>query len=221
MAFHYQSWRGFETSPDSTSPGRAQNLGWGMDTQKKTPLLFLAHLKDFTVGVQNWWSMAAPRTRRRLRDYLAEGRGHQIQLPHPQFLGEKEEENPRDGQSPREGWKSSRSRAWHRTLSPPVQRACPFSAPQLPTAAIHGRFSQCRGSRGPLGGQWSHARILGTCPLWPGSTKPPAGAASSPSQWDSDKWSTATRSVLQEVDKAGREDSGAGAIALDEADLEV
>lgn len=59
---------------------------------------------------------------------------------------------------------------------PPAQRACPFSAPQLPTAAIHGWFSQCRGSLGPLGGQWSHARILGTCPLWPGSTKPPAGS---------------------------------------------
>lgn len=30
--------------------------------------------------------MAAPRMRRRLHNYLAEGRGYQIQLPHPKFL---------------------------------------------------------------------------------------------------------------------------------------
>lgn len=50
---------------------------------------------------------------------------------------------------------------------------------------------------------------------------PQQGAASSPSQWDSDKWATTTRSVLQEVDEAGREDSGAGAIALNEADPDL
>lgn len=64
-------------------------------------------------------------------------------------------------------------------------------------------------------GSWAHV------PCGLALPSPQQGAASSPSQWDSDKWATPTQSVLQEVDEAGGEDSGAGAIALNEADLGV
>ena len=61
---------------------------------------------------------------------------------------------------------------------------------------------------------------------------PGAGAVPEPSLADGElprvpaertgiKGATATQSVLQEVDEAGWEDSGAGAVALDEADLGV
>lgn len=117
--WHFTTTFGEALKQPQTPPVQAAAPTWGGGRmQKKTPLLVLAHSKGFTVGVQNWWSMAAPRMR--LHDYLAEGEGHQIQLPHALFLGEKEEENPRDGQSPWEGWKSTRSRGWHRNLSAPV-----------------------------------------------------------------------------------------------------
>lgn len=77
-----------------------------------------------------------------------------------------------------------------------------------------GRWAPLEGN-GLTPGSWAHV------PCGLALPSPEQGAASSPSQWDSDKWTTATWSVLQEVDKAGREDSGAGAIALNEADLGV
>lgn len=77
-----------------------------------------------------------------------------------------------------------------------------------------GLWAPLEGS-GLMPGSWAHVPCGLALPILQ------QGAASSPSQWDSDKWTTPTQSVLQEVDKAGREDSGAGAISLDEADLGV
>lgn len=132
-----------------TPPVQAAPRTWGGDGHKKLPSPISCPSQRLHIwgAGGGWGSMAAPRLR--LYDCLAEGGGHQTQPPQPQFLAEKEEENPRGGQNPREGRKSSRSRGWHRNLSPPVQRACPFSAPQLPTAAIQRWFSQSKGGSGP------------------------------------------------------------------------
>lgn len=86
--------------------------------------------------------MTTSRIRRRLHDYLAEGRGHQIQLPHLQFLAEKEKENPRDRQSPWEGRRATGAgtgteTSAHSTVSMSILCS------RLPTTTTsHGRFSQ-------------------------------------------------------------------------------
>lgn len=100
--------------------------------------------------------------------------------PHPQFLAEKEKENPRDRQSPQEGRRAKGTGAGTET-QPSRAASTSMLCSSAPHCLHHGWPFQFSGALGPLGGQWSHARILGTRPLWPGSTLPQQGAASSPS----------------------------------------
>lgn len=67
--------------------------------------------------------------------------------------------------------------------------------------------------------RWSHTRVSGTCPSWPRLCLATSGELPQVlAKGTGTKGATATQSVLQEVDEAGWEDTGAGAITLDEAD---
>lgn len=112
--------------------------GVGGGHKKPLPLLFLAHPKGFTVGVQK--EAGSP--------WLPPGQGGGF-ITIWQRVGDTPSPVPcREGKRKPKEWaeptgrtEEQREQGWHRNLSPPGQRACPFSASQLPTATIHGWFS--------------------------------------------------------------------------------
>lgn len=211
MAFCSQFW------------GPLKHSGAPQDEVTKSPFLTPVHPKRFTVGVQD---EVGDTRLLRTPPRLQWGSWHPSTggwgAPNTAPPIPKGEESPRDGQSPRRGQEQGTVGA-STEISAHHCNECVHSLPYPrggSSPSVHGQSSHGGSLSPPEGSVQLSCTVPHRGPRCVSLTRDRT-LPRVPAEGTGTRGDTATPSVLQEVDEAGWEDTGAGAVTLDEANLGV